>query len=312
MQQHHTIRLTLQKRKMKKFFYLSLLLSASFFCHAGDTCSSIAAPQITSTVNYGLQEIEVNWQPLISVDRYQIRIQGISEDFEEISYATYHKKYFDDLIPGASYQVSVRARCLDGSITPISNLDTFIQDLPVFSCGDTLVDYRDGNIYSTRQVGSQCWISENLRYYKDEYGFTLGEGAYSLDSIGVLYNWSAALNIDSLYDLITFDADTLHRGNCPYGSHVPASSEWDVLMSHPGIDAYALMPGGSSGLNIELTGYRNIFGTFINNNRGAMLISTTETSDWQAATRVLLNATSIVDNDPITKSCSITLRCLLD
>ena len=33
-----------------------------------------------------------------------------------------------------------------------------------FTCGDTLVDARDGKRYATVLIGSQCWMKQSLNY----------------------------------------------------------------------------------------------------------------------------------------------------
>ena len=33
-----------------------------------------------------------------------------------------------------------------------------------FTCGNNLTDIRDGRVYTTVQIGTQCWIAENMNY----------------------------------------------------------------------------------------------------------------------------------------------------
>ena len=88
-----------------------------------------------------------------------------------------------------------------------------------WDCGSSFLDERDGNTYSTIEIGDQCWMRENLaylpnvhgkedsstsipRYYIYGYDGTSVEdakdheegGVNVYDTYGTLYNWPAALN----------------------------------------------------------------------------------------------------------------------
>ena len=43
-------------------------------------------------------------------------------------------------------------------------ISTPLISLGQWSCGDNLNDARDGRIYATVQIGTQCWMAENLNY----------------------------------------------------------------------------------------------------------------------------------------------------
>lgn len=92
----------------------------------------------------------------------------------------------------------------------------------------------DGNMYNTIQIGSQCWMAENLKTTVYNNGTTIpnisGNGDWSndttgayiwydndiswKDSYGALYNWHATVDTNSL---------------CPTGWHVPTNDEWTAL-----------------------------------------------------------------------------------
>jgi len=97
----------------------------------------------------------------------------------------------------------------------------------------------DGNIYKTITIGTQTWLSENLKttHYKDKVLIPLitndtdwsklSSDAYcwydnDLESnkniYGALYTWFA-VNTGKL---------------CPYGWHVPSDDEWTILTNYLG------------------------------------------------------------------------------
>ena len=88
-------------------------------------------------------------------------------------------------------------------------------DFAEFSCGNTFQDTRDATVYTTVQIGTQCWMKKNLKY-------AAGTGACGgsppdCDLYGRLYNYSAASTA------------------CPTGWHVPTDAQFCTL-AH-GLDA---------------------------------------------------------------------------
>ena len=111
-----------------------------------------------------------------------------------------------------------------------------------FVCGtSTLTDY-DGNVYSTVQIGDQCWMKENLRTTKYADGTSILAGntlssteqlyydntssTIPLESRGYLYNWFAVMHGDSP----SIANPSGVQGICPDGWHVPSIVEWDELV----------------------------------------------------------------------------------
>jgi uncharacterized protein (TIGR02145 family) len=116
---------------------------------------------------------------------------------------------------------------------------------PGISCPGTptVTDY-DGNTYNTVQIGTQCWMKENLRttHYSDGEGIPLGSStsntvpyryypnnnAENVNDYGHLYNWSAVMNGSQTIDSIPSGV----QGICPTGWHVPSQSEFIVLINY--------------------------------------------------------------------------------
>lgn len=103
----------------------------------------------------------------------------------------------------------------------------------------------DGNVYGTVVLGSQEWMTSNLKSLHFSNGDVIphnfspsawsglnqssGADYYNNDPVagatyGVLYNWAAASNINNV---------------CPTGWHVPSNQEWTTLINFAGGSATA-------------------------------------------------------------------------
>ncbi len=140
-------------------------------------------------------------------------------------------------------------------------------------CG-TVTDY-DGNVYQTVYVGRQCWMKENLKttHYADGnivtkapnmlLSYTVGlanhvqnpascyyfpyHDSTVVHDRGLLYTWDAVMKGAGTSD----NNPSGILGICPYGWHVPSSTEWCEMenLLNPGID-----------LNCSNVGWRGTMG----------------------------------------------------
>lgn len=121
------------------------------------------------------------------------------------------------------------------------------QESPFFPfCSDapTVTDH-EGNKYRTVQIGSQCWMAENLRCKTSSTdktwlfnpNFSASQPQYAayyatstINRYGMLYNWAAALDLSSHHSNAR-PAGKKVRGICPEGWHLPDNEDWSLLFN---------------------------------------------------------------------------------
>jgi uncharacterized protein (TIGR02145 family) len=124
------------------------------------------------------------------------------------------------------------------------------QTLPISCPGTPTVTDLDGNTYRTVQIGTQCWMSSNLRVSKYSNGDSVPTGLSNADwtstTAGAYYQHSTNNSQDSLFGKIYNGiAAADQRGLCPTGWGVPSDADWTRLVNH--IDpAYDTATGSSA------------------------------------------------------------------
>ncbi len=140
-------------------------------------------------------------------------------------------------------------------------------------CPSSVTDI-DNNIYNTVQIGSQCWLKENLKVTKNPEGKAITRYCYDndpkiCDNDGGLYDWNTAMNNSK---------EEGAQGICPNDWHIPKDSEWYILEKSLATNIYTcsssrgkenkgsaggckpagekLVLDGSSGFEAILSGYR--------------------------------------------------------
>ncbi len=101
-----------------------------------------------------------------------------------------------------------------------------------FSCGTPFADSRDGKIYNSVQIGTQCWMAENLNIGEMVNGsidqaddatiekYCYGNSTSNCDTYGGLYQWN---------EMMDYDTTESTQGICPSGWHLPSDAEWCTL-----------------------------------------------------------------------------------
>lgn len=157
-------------------------------------------------------------------------------------------------VAGQNSTVDIYALCrgdADASFNPPSS----------FSCGNSLIDSRDGQSYNTVQIGNQCWMSENLNVGTFIYGVGNQENNNVIEKYCYSNIISHCTNFGALYqwrEMMQYDTTPGIQGICPEGWHIPANAEWGILINQYGGSSVAgipLQPGGISGFNALLGGW---------------------------------------------------------
>ena len=119
----------------------------------------------------------------------------------------------------------------------------------------TLTDTRDGQVYRTVVIGNRVWMAENLNFAgNDDYpnvkraSVCYNYNAANCSLLGRLYSRDAAFNDGSCrYDSYCDLGDTLIRGVCPEGWHIPSID--DVENFRDAFDGDAAAPRSVKGWN---------------------------------------------------------------
>jgi uncharacterized protein (TIGR02145 family) len=115
-----------------------------------------------------------------------------------------------------------------------------------WACGDTLIDIRDGQKYATVQIGTQCWMAQNINiglrtngsedqtdnYLVEKYCYNDTE--INCNQLGGLYQWN---------EMMQYSPEPGIQGICPPsdGWHIPTDEEWCTLTQYldPTVDCNA-------------------------------------------------------------------------
>jgi uncharacterized protein (TIGR02145 family) len=104
-----------------------------------------------------------------------------------------------------------------------------------WSCGLPITDARDSKTYTTIQIGTQCWMAQNLNVGNRIAGTanpanntTIEKYCYSnsdaqCDVYGGLYQWNEMMNYSTTPGV---------QGICPDGWHLPTDAEWCTLTTY--------------------------------------------------------------------------------
>jgi len=187
----------------------------------------------------------------------------------------------------------------------------------------TVIDPRNGKLYNTTQIDSQCWLKENL-----DIG-TMVQGTQDQTNNGIVEKYCYDNNIANcniyggLYqwnEAMEYSTTPGAQGICPPGWHIPNSAEFYTLLEKVKNDENSLKAVGQgtgagaskivSGFSALLAGYRysnsQFFGYLAN------FWSSTESSTANAFNLTLFNQDSKMYFYYDNKADGFSVRCLKD
>ncbi len=208
-----------------------------------------------------------------------------------------------------------------------------------FICEDPFMDSRDGKVYNSVQIGSQCWMAENLNIGTMIDGsssqtnndtiekYCYNNSTTNCNTYGGLYQWNEAMQYINTPGT---------QGICPTGWHLPADAEWKTMEMYLGMtqeqaDATGWR-GTDEGSKLKETGtthwkpnntgatntsgftglpggYRTTYDTFYGLTQYATFWSSSE-NDSTAWHRYLLYNHVQVRRDDLLKTHGFSMRCV--
>ena len=210
-----------------------------------------------------------------------------------------------------TYSYTNAALCTASKHISILNLPSSI-----FTCGNTLTDVRDNKTYQTVQIGTQCWMSEDLNYgteipyNQDQRDNCVAEKyhnpASSIQHPASAYQWD---------EMMQYDDTPADQGFCPPGWHVPTENDWNFLFANYTNSALAGSPlkaSGFSGFNALLSGMRNINSNWDLNGFAGFYWSSSAYGSAKAWAHGMNEVDPSVSRYPALRVNAFSVRCVKD
>ena len=161
----------------------------------------------------------------------------------------------------SSYYVANTLEMGKGYWVKVSSNGTIYGFEPIFVCGETPINY-GYKWYHTVQIGTQCWIKENLDvgtmipgigYSQQNNGviekFCYGDNETNCQLYGGIYQWDEAMQYDTTEGA---------QGICPPGWHIPTLADFQTLkatVNNDGNALKALGQGSGAGAGTNTSGF---------------------------------------------------------
>lgn len=210
-----------------------------------------------------------------------------------------------------------------------------------WECGMKFIDQRDSQAYKTIQIGSQCWMAQNLNFGKQTNYMWVQKNDGVPEKYCYLGNYSNCVIYGGLYqwdELMQYEEKEGGKGLCPEGWHVPSDAEWCTLTTYvdPKVDCQSIGASGNEGggdLKAQGTtfwappndgatnasefaalpgGHRDYPGSFSNRSYVGFFWSSTACGPAHAWIRSLHYFDNKVNRDDYVKSNGFSARCIKD
>ncbi len=231
-----------------------------------------------------------------------------------------------------------------GGVSDVRTLTQRTSLCPFANCGtSSLTDTRDGKVYPTLQLSTQCWLGKNMNIGTKINGSQqqtnngiLEKYCYSdietnCAVYGGLYQWAESVQYfnGATNTTVWNPTPTVSiQGICPEGWHIPTDAEWTTLVSYLsgvnvaggkmkeiGTTHWASPNTGAtnaSGFTALPAGYRYADGSFVVLGYLNNIWSVTEGSAVGAWVRYLEYNTAKANRDTNGKIIGLSVRCIND
>lgn len=199
-----------------------------------------------------------------------------------------------------------------------------------WSCGDTLIDIRDGKKYTTILIGSQCWMQQNLNLGKFTLNYSTGVPHSDVSNNGIIEKYcqqndtTRCDTFGGLYEwreMMAYIRTEGAQGICPSGWHMPTLAEWQTLIAEAGNNSNPLKMigmGFGSGTGTNTTGFsalpggdRDAFGDFYGTGLRYIFWTSTERPDTQNAWHITLRSEdTLIEHLYTEKRMGFSCRCI--
>jgi len=222
--------------------------------------------------------------------------------------------YFYPNLAGAGTKNIIYSYTNAALCTASSSLSIINYPSSIFNCGNNLTDIRDNKVYSTLQLGSQCWMAADL-----DYGSQISETTHQRDNCvpekyksavgspqSAVYQWDEMMQYEDIPGL---------QGLCPPGWHVPTETDWNTLFSiwtNNGFAGAPLKYSGYSGFNALMSGVRHLNVQWDYQNVATFFWSSTPYGSYKAWAHGINDYDPSVAAYPSSRANAYSVRCLKD